>query len=83
MSKTAIGKYKDKTLIEGDENLMEYNEILIQEDEDFKLVFKERTETGEVNTYVLVPVEDYIEDLEGAYAEGVNSINNEHTEEGK
>lgn len=70
MPKTKIGSMKQKTLVEGDENLLELNEVLVKSSEDFKYVFKERTETGELKTYVLVPIDDYIESLENAYKEG-------------
>lgn len=70
MPKVAIGSILQKTIIEGDENLLTQQEILIKESKDFKYILKERKENGEVETYVVLPLDDYIEKLEEAYREG-------------
>lgn len=70
MPKVVVGSMKQKTLVEGDENLLESHEILIKESDDFKFILKERTETGEVKTYAVIPVDEYIKSLESAYEEG-------------
>lgn len=72
MSKQKIGSIKQKTIIEGDENLLETGEILIQDSTDFLHVLKERKD-GKVCTYVIMPIEDYIKGLEDAYNEGLNN----------
>lgn len=69
-TKVAVGSVRQKTLIEGDENLLEDYEILISESEDFKYILKERDEQGKIRTYAVIPIEEYINNLEGAFAEG-------------
>lgn len=49
---------RQKVLIEGDENLLEQNEILITEKEGYTIL-RERLETGELKTFVVVPLEDF------------------------
>lgn len=70
MPKVSIGSMKQKILIEGDENLLEPYEMLIEDSDDFSMIIKERLETGEIKTSVVVPIEDYIGNLESAYKEG-------------
>lgn len=50
---------KQKTLVEGDANLLETDEILVTEEEGYT-VLRERTETGELKTSVVIPLEDFI-----------------------
>lgn len=83
MPKTAVGSMKQKTLIEGDENLLEKNEILLQESSDFKMILKERNEQGKIDTYAVIKIEDYIKELEAAHAEGLNKEKDDYTKEGK
>lgn len=71
MPKTAIGSMRQKTLIEGDENLLERNEILVKDSEDFSFVLKERDDSGSIKTSVVVPIEQYLKSLKDAYNEGV------------
>ena len=59
MGKIRIGSMKQKTLVEGDANLLETDEILVTEEEGYT-VLRERTETGELKTSVIVPLEDFI-----------------------
>lgn len=73
MPKVAVGSMRQKILIEGDENLLEPHEMLIKESDDFEFVLKERTETGEIKTYAVIPVDKYIESLENAYKEGTSA----------
>lgn len=49
---------KQKTLVEGDANLLETNEILITEEEGYTIL-RERTLTGDLKTFVVVPLEDF------------------------
>ncbi len=58
MGKSKIGSMRQKVLIEGDENLLEQNEILITEREGYTIL-RERLETGELKTFVVVPLEDF------------------------
>lgn len=74
MAKVAVGSMRQKILIEGDENLLEDYEILISDSDDFEFILKERDEYGNIKTYAVVPIEDYIESLKGAYSEGIKSI---------
>lgn len=73
MGKVAVGSVRQKILIEGDENLLESYELLIQDSDDFKMILKERDEHGQIKTYAVVPIEEYIESLEGAYTEGLSN----------
>lgn len=59
MGKIRVGSMKQKTLVEGDANLLETDEILVTEEEGYT-VLRERTETGELKTSVIVPLEDFI-----------------------
>lgn len=70
MSKVRVGSMRQKILIEGDENLLEPHEMLIEDSDDFEFILKERTETGELKTYAVVPMDNYIESLEEAYKIG-------------
>lgn len=49
---------KQKTLIEGDVNLLQDREILVSEDEGYT-VLREKDEKGEIKTSVIVPLEDF------------------------
>lgn len=75
MAKQKIGSILQKVLVIGDENLLTSHEILIQQSEEFKAVLKERREDGTLETYVLVPIDNYIEEMRSAFDEGtkVNS----------
>lgn len=73
MPKVVIGSMRQKRLVEGDENLLDAHEILIKESDDFEFILKERTETGDIKTYAVVPVDKYIESLENAYKEGTEA----------
>lgn len=59
MGKVKVGSMKQKTLVEGDSNLLEPNEILITEEEGYTIL-RERVETGELKTSVIIPLEDFI-----------------------
>lgn len=59
MGKIKVGSMKQKTLVEGDANLLETDEILVTEEEGYT-VLRERTETGELKTSVVIPLEDFI-----------------------
>ena len=59
MGKIRVGSMKQKTLVEGDANLLETDEILVTEEEGYTIL-RERTETGELKTSVIVPLEDFI-----------------------
>lgn len=73
MPKVVVGSMRQKRLIEGDENLLDAHEMLIKESDDFEFILKERTETGDIKTYAVVPVDKYIESLENAYKEGTEA----------
>lgn len=61
MGKTKIGSMKHLTLVEGDVNLLAKNEILVSEEEGYTLLRK-RLDSGEVETYVVVPLKDFRKD---------------------
>lgn len=61
MGKTKIGLMKHLTLVEGDVNLLAKNEILVSEEEGYTLLRK-RLDSGEVETYVVVPLKDFRKD---------------------
>lgn len=52
---------KHLTLVEGDVNLLAKNEILVSEEEGYTLLRK-RLDSGEVETYVVVPLKDFRKD---------------------
>lgn len=52
---------KHLTLVEGDVNLLTKNEILVSEEEGYTLLRK-RLDSGEVETYVVVPLKDFRKD---------------------
>ena len=49
MGESRIGSMRQKALVEGDENLLEQNEILVTEQEGYTIL-RERTETGDIKT---------------------------------
>lgn len=61
MGKIKIGLMKHLTLVEGDVNLLAKNEILVSEEEGYTLLRK-RLDSGEVETYVVVPLKDFRKD---------------------
>lgn len=52
---------KHLTLVEGDVNLLAKNEFLVSEEEGYTLLRK-RLDSGEVETYVVVPLKDFRKD---------------------
>ena len=52
---------KHLTLVEGDVNLLTNNEVLVSEEEGYTLLRK-RLDSGEVETYVVVPLKDFRKD---------------------
>lgn len=52
---------KHLTLVEGDVNLLAKNEILVSEEEGYTLLRK-RLDSGEVETYVVIPLKDFRKD---------------------
>ena len=58
MGKTKIGSMKQKILVQGDSNLLDYNEILITESEGYTIL-RERMADGQIKTSVVVPLEEF------------------------
>ena len=52
---------KQLVLVEGDVNLLTKGEILISEEEGYTILRK-RLDSGEVETYVVVPLKDFRKD---------------------
>lgn len=52
---------KHLTLVEGDVNLLAKNEILVSEEEGY-ILLRKRLDSGEVETYVVVPLKDFRKD---------------------
>ena len=52
---------KQLALVEGDVNLLTKGEILISEEEGYTILRK-RLDSGEVETYVVVPLKDFRKD---------------------
>lgn len=63
MGKTKIGSMKHLTLVEGDVNLLTNNEVLVSEEEDHTILRK--LESGEIKTFVVIPLEDFKKDGTG------------------
>lgn len=63
MGKTKIGSMKHLTLVEGDVNLLTNNEVLVSEEEDYTILRK--LESGEIKTFVVIPLEDFKKDETG------------------
>ena len=61
MGKTRVGSMKQLALVEGDVNLLTKGEILISEEEGYTILRK-RLDSGEVETYVVVPLKDFRKD---------------------
>lgn len=58
MAKQRIGSMKQKILVQGDANLLEPNEILVTESEDY-VILRERQSSGSIKTYVVIPLEEF------------------------
>lgn len=58
MGKTKIGSMKQKTLVQGDANLLSPNEILITQSEGYTIL-RERIADGQIKTSVVVPLEEF------------------------
>ena len=61
MGKVKVGSMKQLALVEGDVNLLTKGEILISEEEGYTILRK-RLDSGEVETYVVVPLKDFRKD---------------------
>lgn len=61
MGKQKVGSMKQLVLVEGDVNLLTKGEILISEEEGYTILRK-RLDSGEVETYVVVPLKDFRKD---------------------
>ena len=59
MGKTRVGSMKQLALVEGDVNLLSKNEILVSEEEGYKILRK-RLDSGGIKTFVVIPLEDFI-----------------------
>lgn len=49
---------KHLTLVEGDVNLINTNEILISKEENYTILRK-RTSIGDIETFVVIPLKDF------------------------
>ena len=58
MGKTKIGSVKQKTLVQGDVNLLGQNEILITQSEGYTIL-REKTSDGQIKTLVVIPLEEF------------------------
>ena len=61
MGKTRVGSMKQLALVEGDVNLLSKNEILVSEEEGY-IILRKRLDSGEIETYVVVPLRDFKKD---------------------
>ena len=61
MGKVRVGSMKQLALVEGDANLLAKNEILISKEEGYTILRK-RLDTGDIETYVVVPLKDFRKD---------------------
>ena len=61
MGKVRVGSMKQLALVEGDVNLRAKNEILISKEEGYTILRK-RLDTGDIETYVVVPLKDFRKD---------------------
>lgn len=59
--KRRIGQIRNLILIEGDVNLIGKNEVLVTEEESYTILRK-RKDNGTLDTYVVVPLEDFKKD---------------------
>ena len=58
MGKTKIGSVKQKTLVQGDVNLLGQNEILVAQSEGYTIL-REKTPDGQIKTSVVIPLEEF------------------------
>ena len=61
MGKVKVGSMKQLALVEGDVNLLTKGEILISKEEGYNILRK-RLDSGEIETYVVVPLRDFKKD---------------------
>ena len=61
MGKVKVGWMKQLALVEGDVNLLTKGEILISKEEGYNFLRK-RLDSGEIETYVVVPLRDFKKD---------------------
>ena len=61
MGKVKVGSMKQLALVEGDVNLLTKEEILISKEEGYNILRK-RLDSGEIETYVVVPLRDFKKD---------------------
>lgn len=58
MGKVKVGSMKQLALVEGDVNLLTKGEILVSKEEGYTIL-RERLDSGEIETYVVVPLKDF------------------------
>lgn len=68
MQKRAIGSIGNRRLIEGNADLLEENEILVDRSAD-PIVLKEWAD-GKTKVWLVLPLDRYINDMKQAYKEG-------------
>ena len=61
MGKVKVGWMRQLALVEGDVNLLTNGEILISKEEGYNILRK-RLDSGEIETYVVVPLRDFKKD---------------------
>lgn len=61
MGKVKVGWMRQLALVEGDVNLLTKEEILISKEEGYNILRK-RLDSGEIETYVVVPLRDFKKD---------------------
>ena len=61
MGKVKVGWMKQLALVEGDVNLLTNGEMLISKEEGYNILRK-RLDSGEIETYVVVPLRDFKKD---------------------
>ena len=61
MGKVKVGWIKQLARVEGDVNLLTNGEILISKEEGYNILRK-RLDSGEIETYVVVPLRDFKKD---------------------
>lgn len=72
MGKIKVGTMKQKTLVEGDCNLLNNNEILITKSEGFTIL-REKDKSGKLATYVVIPLDEFIKSKNNGKSKTTNS----------
>lgn len=75
MAKLRIGSVKQRTLIEGDANLLVRGEILVTKSDGYTIL-RERLESGKIKSYIVMPLDELTKIMDSKKEERAEEVKN-------